>query len=258
MKKLILLWITMMLITVVSYAQTTAVNFTLNDCNGNSHSLFPVIDSGNVVVLVYEHQCSSCQVGVTRLTKAINDSFSKATNIRVMYLDNGGYSCASVKTWITSHNFIQGPAFTYSNDQTSPYGSGMPVIVVTGSKSHKVYIIANSVNIPTVLNLKNAIKSAQSDITTRINTDHIPTGSFYIYPNPVINDKVWIKLNNPGNQPISYEISNSAGQIIVPSKRIKASHEQEEIPLSGLENGVYFIYLNTTEGRIVRKLMISK
>jgi hypothetical protein len=261
MKKLTLLWIAMILTSMLSNAQTTAVDFTLTDCDGISRSLYPIIDSGNVVILVYEHQCSSCNSGATNLKTTINTYYAAYKNIRVMYLDNGGYSCSNVKSWITNHSFIQGPAFAYSNTQSSPYGAGMPVIVVTATNAHKVYIIANnsgSSTLTNVTNLKNAIESAMADLTTGINTDRRSPGTFDVYPNPAVGDKVMINLHNTGSQLISYEITNAAGQIILPLKTIKTANKQEEIDLTGLENGLYFINFNTSEGSFVRKLMISK
>ena len=225
--------------------------------DGISRTLFPIIDSGNVVILVYEHQCSSCLVGAKNLKTAINTYFPKETNIRILYLDNGGYSCSSVKSWISSNVLKPGSVFMYSNTQTSPYGSGMPVIVITGTKAHKVYAITNSVNLPGVTTLKNAIQAAQSDITTSIKSD-INSGSFNIYPNPAINDKVLLKFNSKVTQLNSYEILNASGQIIIPSKRINFANDQKEISLVGLDNCIYFVFLNTSEGLIVRKLIISK
>lgn len=253
MKKLTLLWFTIMIISMGSYAQTTAVDFTLTDCNGISRTLFPIIDSGNVVIMIYEHQCISCKIGANIVKNVILTNYSTATNLRLIYLDNGGFSCSAIQNWISSNSLMNGPAIAYSSDYTSPYGAGMPVVVVTGTKSHKVYLSAP----PTTTSFKNAVESALTDISNGINSDQGLSGSFEIYPNPAVNDKAWIKLSNSGSQLLSYEISNSAGQIIQPSKMIKAGEQQAEISITGMENGIYFIYLNTAEGRIVRKLMIN-
>jgi hypothetical protein len=256
MKKLTLLCFTILSISIGTYAQSTAIDFTLTDCDGNSRTLFPIIDSGNVVVLVYEHQCSSCQVGATNLKNAINLYFASDKNIRVMYLDNGGYSCTSVKTWITSHSFIPGPAFAYSNTQSSPYGAGMPVIVVTATKSHKVYLIANSVTLPTVLTLKGAIQNAQTDITTGINSGFNSASANDIYPNPVTGNSIFVH-NTSGNLQ-SIEISNISGQIVMPGIRVSKTDQQQEINLNNLENGIYFVRLNTSEGTLIRKMILNR
>lgn len=258
MKKLTLIWVAITLFAMVSHAQTTAVDFTKTDCDGNSRSLFQMIDSGNVVILVYEHQCGSCFVGANNLKTAINTYFASAKNIRVMYLDNGGFSCSSVKTWVTSHSLISGPAFSYSADGSSPYGSGMPVIVITGGKTHKVYSITNSVNLPNVSTLKTAIQAALTDISNGINTGSGMAGLINIYPNPAVNDKVCINFSNTQSQVFSYEIFNAAGQTVLPSISIKTGDQQAEISITGYENGIYFIYLNSAEGRIAKKLIISR
>jgi hypothetical protein len=167
MKKITLIWVAISLFALVSHAQTTAVDFTLTDCDGNSRSLYPIIDSGNVVILVYEHQCSSCLVGAKNIRTAINTYYSTAKNIRIMYLDNGGYSCTSVRNWVSTNLLIAGPTFAYSNTQSSPYGAAMPVIVVTGSSAHKAYVTVNS-NVSTI---KAAIQSVMTDISNGINSE---------------------------------------------------------------------------------------
>lgn len=258
MKKSILFWVAITLASLVSQAQTTSVDFTLTDCNGNSRSLYPIIDSGNVVILVYEHQCSSCLVGAKNLKTAINTYYAALTNIRVMYLDNGGYNCTSVKNWISNNSLISGSAFAYSNTQSSPYGSGMPVIVVTGSIAHKVYVIANSVNLPSVTTLKTAIQNALADISNGINTDDGMANNINIYPNPAETDKIWIKLGESDGKITGYKVINTTGQIILPETEIKNAAKQEEISIAGLENGIYFICLNSSKGIIAKKLIISR
>jgi hypothetical protein len=261
MKKITLILVAIIFSTIVSLAQTTAIDFTLTDCDGISHTLFPIIDSGNAVVLVYEHQCGSCVAGVGNLKSAINTNFSTTPNIRVLYLDNGGYSCSSVKTWISSHSYIPGPAFTYASDQSTPYGPGMPVIVVAGTKSHKVYIVANNSGPATytnVTNLKNAIQSALTDISNGINSEQGNNSSVSIYPNPADNNKTWLHFNNSLSKVSGFEIVNAAGQIIQPLTIIQPGVQDKEISTSRLEKGIYFIYLNSSEGTIVKKLIVSR
>ena len=261
MKRLALIWVMITFIMLNSQAQTTAIDFTLTDCDGISHSLYPILDSGNVGILVYEHQCASCVAGTGNLKTTINTYFSTQTNLRVMYMDNGGYPCSSTKTWITSHGYIPGPAFAYSSNQSSPYGAGMPVIVVTGTKAHKVYIIANNSSSATytnVPNLKNAIQNALTDISLGINPESGNSATINIFPNPANNDQVKINLSNSNIKILRYEISNTSGQIVLTSTALISGITEESINISDFENGIYFFSLHTTEGIIVKKLAINR
>jgi len=152
-------------------AQYTAIDFTLNDCDGNSVNLYSLLDKGKVVILFYEHQCSSCVAGANNLKNVINNNYAGDTNIVILYLDNGGYSCTSVKNWVNSKGFINGPCFTYSNDFSSPYGSGMPVVVVTSGADRKIYLLAKTPTQASTTALQTAIHDAFSGLATLQNTE---------------------------------------------------------------------------------------
>jgi hypothetical protein len=145
-------------------SQTTAVDFTLKDCNGVDHSLFTLLDSGNVVILVYEHECPSCLAGITNIKNVLTADFSVKKNVKVLYLDNGANACNTTKKWIQKNNLPEGLYFRYSNDFNSPYGEGMPVIVVVSGRSHKVFLKTSSPEEATAAALKTAIENALSEI----------------------------------------------------------------------------------------------
>ena len=48
------------LFTILGFAQTTATDFTANDCGGTSHTLFTELNAGNVIVITWVMPCSSC------------------------------------------------------------------------------------------------------------------------------------------------------------------------------------------------------
>jgi hypothetical protein len=145
-------------------SQTTAIDFNLKDCNGIQHSLFSLVDSGNVVILIYEHECPSCFAGVTNLKNVLAANFSDKINIKILYLDNGANACSTTKKWVQKNNFPEGLYFRFSNDFTSPYGEGMPVIVIVSGKSHKVFLKAASPEEANTDALKTAIENALLEV----------------------------------------------------------------------------------------------
>ena len=60
MKKYILKSLLVLFVANISFAQTTATDFTTNDCNGISHNLFNELDNGNVVVIAWVMPCLPC------------------------------------------------------------------------------------------------------------------------------------------------------------------------------------------------------
>ena len=144
MKLTILASLLVLLLSSPAPAQTTAVDFTLNDCNGISQNLYSILDAGKVVVLIYEHECASCVTGALRVKNVINASYASNARIQILYLDNGGNSCKRTSDWIANNALLPGISFVYSNNGSSPYGAGMPVIVIAAGAQHKTYLVSKS------------------------------------------------------------------------------------------------------------------
>ena len=72
---------------------------------------------------------------------------------------------------------------------------------------------------------------------------------FTIYPNPV-NGKLYIE----SEKEINIEISNSFGQIIFQEK---ISSQKNEIDVSRLVRGIYFVKIITGENSVVRKIILE-
>jgi hypothetical protein len=242
---------------VFSQSKTAAVDFNLTDCDGFSCQLFPVLDSNNIVILLYEHQCSSCITGANNIKTVINNNYSSNTNIKIMYLDNGGFSCASTKTWISSHGFLPGRSFAYSNTYSSPYGSGMPVLVVIGP-NHNVYLTATSAAASSTTAIQTAIAAALNDMTG-VATITSPTNTFTISPNPVKAEFATLNYGSYINQTVRAEIMNIAGKVVANySIEIEKGDSYFRVPVTDLENGIYIVRLETASGNFVKKMIVNR
>ena len=82
MKKYILTTFFILLAATFSYAQTTATDFTTDDCNGVSHNLFDSLDAGNVIVIAWVMPCPPCATDVLPAYAAVQ-SFSSSHPNRV-------------------------------------------------------------------------------------------------------------------------------------------------------------------------------
>lgn len=130
--------------SVLAIAQTTAIDFTKKDCDGVSQNLYDILKQGNVAVLVYEHQCPSCLEGMKTIKKVIDSNFATNDKIKILYLDNGANSCNATKKWVEKYAFPKGLYFKYANNFSTPYGEGMPVIVITAGNSHQIFFKSTS------------------------------------------------------------------------------------------------------------------
>ena len=60
MKKKILNSLILLFVANISFAQTTATDFTTSDCSGDSYNLFNELDDGNVIVIAWVMPCGPC------------------------------------------------------------------------------------------------------------------------------------------------------------------------------------------------------
>ena len=75
------------------------------------------------------------------------------------------------------------------------------------------------------------------------------TATFNIYPNPV-NDKLVIATNVEVESVVVYDVYGR-------QQINKSTRQQDEITIdvTGLNSGIYFIKINTTEGEIVKRIV---
>ena len=259
MRKVYFLLLLLLPAAFMAISQTTAIDFKVKDCSGDSQKLYSIIDSGNVVILVYEHQCSSCITGSKNLKAVIQSNYTTNKKIRLIYLDNGGFSCSSVSTWITNNNLLKAPIILYSGDYSSPYGSGMPVIVITSGSSHHVFLKTISAAAADTGSLHNGIKNALDALNGIDKADNkIPT--MEIFPNPVIDGYLQFSINHISKEKLTVEILNINGELLskLPSCNALEGLNQFRLQLPELKSGIYFVSIQSTDYRIIQKLIIAR
>ena len=81
---------TLMIITAIlttlgfAYAQTNATDFTTDDCNGTSHTLFDELDDDKVIVIAWVMPCTPCATYAGYASNAVQ-SFATSHPGRVKY-----------------------------------------------------------------------------------------------------------------------------------------------------------------------------
>jgi len=213
------------------------------------------------VILIYEHQCLSCITGSKYVQKVYNSYYSTNPNVEIMYLDNGGFNCASISSWISTNALTPGVEIAYSALYTSPYGAGMPQIVICGPYLHKIYFnAAGTILTADTVHMHRAIDSALMQTPLSVQDVKKNTDNIQIYPNPVTNASVNINFTSSINQKIALEVIDLTGKSVYSSNDIAIREGDNNIRLSeaNLKNGVYFCRFKSTEGISVRKLILNK
>ena len=164
MKKTLMIIIAILTTLGFAYAQTTATDFTTNDCNGISHTLFDELDNEKVIVIAWVMPCTSCATYAGYASDAVQ-SFATSHPGRVKYYladDYGNSSCNYLSGWAGNYNITTDAIFSDAILNMTDYGTnGMPKVVVLGKNTHTIYYNQND-NKTTQIGVENAITLALS------------------------------------------------------------------------------------------------
>ena len=143
--------------------------------------------------------------------------------------------------------FTSSPAGVCGNYQWQKNGVNLPSATsdqytVLDSGVYRLLVFCSSVGAMTTIG-----DIVVKCVTTNLNENSI--SNFKIYPNPV-TDRIIIQQTNFEN--ITVEIYNSIGQLFL-TKKVDTA--KEEIDLSFLENGAYYISLNNGKGVARQKII---
>lgn len=157
----------LLLITrLVSSAQSTALDFTLDDCTGTSHHLFDELDGGKIIILEFAMvACSPCIDAGNVLQQVLADNELSQPGVvkwyALGYLDT--YTCATMEEWDTDNGFTPSATFSNAPDQVDYYGGiGMPTIVVLAGNDHQVLLVQHGYIPSTQSHVEGAIAAALS------------------------------------------------------------------------------------------------
>lgn len=190
-------------------AQTTALDFTANDCSGTSHTLFSDLDAGFCVVIdLVMMGCPSC---IPATHAIVDDVIPNTSNPAMVKFYTIGYTnaitCGQINTWASDNGFTH-PVFAGMSAQTTYYGGmGMPtVIVLGGGATHGVYyneLGHSASDDPTI------IAAINSALLGAIGVEEIGARTITLGPNPVAST-----LNLNGSY-TSAKVTDAQGRIVL-------------------------------------------
>jgi hypothetical protein len=240
------------------FAQTTATNFTVNDCAGTNHDLFSELNAGKVVVISFVMPCASCIGPSLSAFNEVQNYSSSYPGRVVFYLadDYGNTSCTTLNNWANT-NGMSGANAVFSNTAVnmSNYGSsGMPKIVVLAGTNHQIFFNQN--NGLNVTNLNNAIAQG---LVTGIAENAKADFKLSLFPNPSTTNKTTLQYSLSENSDVTIEIYNALGaKVKSTSFENQAVGKHESImDFNVLDNGIYFVKLNAGKNSQVLKFNVA-
>jgi hypothetical protein len=248
MKKILLINALVCFSVGIIFAQTTATDFTTNDCNGISHQLFTDLDAGNVIVIGWVMPCGPCATYTIPAYSAVQ-SFSASHPGRVhFYLvdDFANTACGTLVNWGNSNNMPLNTTFSSADISMGDYGTnGMPKVVVLGGTSHTVYYNTNNNQI----NFNGVQTAINSALATPLAIEQSVSNKFEIltYPNPVNNVLNVLYTKNQSTS-MNFTIVDVLGKVVLKAEENSSSSTEKlikSINVSALNNGNYFLKISS-------------
>ena len=234
----------LLMIMLIAKAQTTALDFTTDDCNGIYHNLFATLDSNNVVIIeFFMLSCGSCITAGDKLDE-MHDQMDIEFPGQVRFYHFGfddAYSCTDISNWVTANGYNSVP-FDSGAYQVAYYGGmAMPTVVVVAGATHEVLFLnntgfgANDTN-----TIANAIRNFYG-VLPGVGEYSSTSPVLQLSPNPA-RDALRVQFASAKPNDFQIQIIDSQGRLqsIVEGREIN-----EMINISTLANGVYFLTIKS-------------
>lgn len=219
-------------------AQTNALDFTANDCDGVSHTLFSELEAGNVVLLeLVMMGCQPCVTAANSIYANVLPNVSDASRVKMYSIGfTNSITCTQMNDWKTTNGFTH-TVFAGMSAQTTHYGGmGMPTLAVVGGPDHTVFYTeqghSNSDN-PAILAAIEAGLSA-------VGINEMNTSAVTIHPNPVV-DVLYFDMAAWTDA----RILDLQGREVMNAKVTEG-----RLDLSVLQPGMFVLQLSNASGRL--------
>ena len=237
--------IALMFATVISKAQTTAMDFTKVDCVGQSHHLFSELDSGEVVIMEFVMTCNSCIAAGHAIEAMVMDLQAEYPG-RVKWYQiayTNSYTCATMSGFKNTNGF-NSAIFDQGAALVAYYGGfGMPTVAVAAGSGHDVLFtnVGFSISDTTAI----GIATRNFFATSKVND--------LLYPNPV-NDLFSIELNMKSKTNVTINLLDVSGKLIreIANEEANSGIHKVSSNLSSIPSGVYTVQI-LSDGKSINK-----
>lgn len=257
MNKNLLLSLLLLFSVSLTFAQTTATDFTAHDCDGQLHHLFAELEAGKVIVIAWVMPCAACLPPSLAAFNAVKSYTDDYPGVVSFYLvdDFGDTPCNTLKSWASANGLPKSNTFSDATIKMSDYGqNGMPkVVVLGGGADHKIFYNQNNLT----TGIGEAIAEALSTTSTYSVREDL---QLRLFPNPT-PDELQVSYTLPGSTVVSAEVLDLRGAEVLPvlkDEQQPAGAHDLLVDLRDLSEGVYFFRLNTENDSKVVRFFISK
>jgi hypothetical protein len=242
-----------------SFAQTTAMNFTGEDCNGNQVNLFSDLDAGKAVMLIfYMPNCGTCPpVAAAMQTMANNINATHPGLVKAYAFPyQNSTTCAYSASWTANNNL---PLFIPMDSgavQVAYYGGfGMPTVVLLGGDNQDVLFTTQDFDAQDTTTMRDLILN-----TFTANVDEQTAGGgLSAYPNPA-SDLLSISIQAQSGSEVWVEMTDLAGKqvLALEKEQLVGNVIEKQLDVSGIPAGTYIIRVHRDGATDSQKINITR
>ena len=241
-------------------AQTEAMDFTQDDCNGNNVHLFELLEQGHVVILeFFMDNCNPC-INAGNAIEPVFVAQEAAHPGMVHWFHfgfNNTYSCDVVSAWVEENGFPSSP-FTNGASQVSYYGGfGMPTVVVVGGADHDILFTAigwssgEQNDVDDAINEFFGANAVQEEVTSAVE---------FIASYAPKTESIQLAMNMQTSSQIEIEVFTVDGQLALQSEKreVAPGETTHVISAAQLTTGIYIVTVRIGNQIATQRVSITK
>ncbi len=228
------------LMTVGLTAQTTGLDFTANDCDGMSHTLFADLEAGNAVVIdLVMMGCPSCIPATLAIANDVIPNTADPSRVKFYSIGyTNSVTCAQMLSWRSGMG-LSHPVFAGMSAQTTHYGGmGMPTVVVLGGgTAHTVHYNELGHSASDNPDIIAAVNEALASTNSVAEGEYTSVG---VSPNPTSD-----VLTISGTTWTNARVLDLQGREVLNARLVNS-----KLDVADLVTGAYVVYLTDAKGAV--------
>ncbi len=240
------------------FSQSTAMNFTGQDCNGNNVDLFADLDAGKAVMLIfYMPNCGSCPPVASKMQTMANNI--NATNPGLVKAYSFPYqnstTCTYSSNWVVNNNLPLFAPMDSGAVQVAYYGGfGMPTVVLLGGDNHDVLFTTQNFTTSDTTTMRDLILNT---FTAGLDQNSIQNVS--AYPNPA-SDLITVNFEALQGADMKMQITDLSGKAVITfdTEKLSKGLIQKQIDVSKLPVGSYLLSIEMNGALTTEKINVTR
>lgn len=246
-------------LTFFGFSQTTAMNFTGQDCNGNNVDLFADLDAGKAVMLIfYMPNCGSCPPVASKMQTMANNINATHPGLVKAYAFpyNNSTTCTYSSGWVMNNNLPLFAPMDSGAVQVAYYGGfGMPTAVLLGGDNHDVLFTTQNFTTSDTTTMRDLILN---NLTAGIK-EQSTLQNVSAYPNPA-SGNITVNFEALQGSELSMQITDLSGKAVMTFEKEKLNKGlvEKQIDISSLPVGSYILHLEMNGTLVTEKINVVR